>query len=120
MSQQSMPHAGKAPHVVFRYRAPQDLVGCGHASDGVDSALRAGMQVTAPHGVIRDWTYRAARNRMVRAGRARLPGHVAVASIDNRGNRLVDCGCGWRGNGIGWAAHLDSVVRVAVDEDRLP
>lgn len=67
----------------------------------------------------RDWTYRDARRRMVSVGRARLLEHVGVASLDDHGNRLVECGCGWRGNGIGWAGHVDSVVRSAVDSDTL-
>lgn len=62
-----------------------------------------------------DWTYREARLRMVRAGRERLPEHVGVATIDDDGNRLVECACSWRGNSIGWAAHIDSVVRAALN-----
>ncbi len=62
----------------------------------------------------RDWTYRAARRRMLRVGRAQLPRHVAVARMDDAGNRIVDCHCGWSGNGLGWADHLDSVVRQAL------
>ena len=62
----------------------------------------------------RDWTYRAAWRRMLRVGRAQLPRHVAVARMDDAGNRIVDCGCGWSGNGLGWADHLDSVVRQAL------
>jgi hypothetical protein len=62
----------------------------------------------------RDWTYRAARERMLRIGRLQLPRHVAVARMDDAGNRVVDCGCGWSGNGLGWAEHLDSVVRQAL------
>jgi hypothetical protein len=73
------------------------------------------MPMTARREETQDWTYRAARNRMVRAGRALLPRHAAVARLDDRGNRIVDCGCGWSGNGLGWVAHLDSVMRVAVD-----
>jgi len=64
---------------------------------------------------VRDWTYRDARLRMVHAGRARLAEHVGVATLDDDGNRLVECGCNWRGNGIGWAAHIDSVVRAALN-----
>ncbi len=64
---------------------------------------------------IRDWTYRDARDRMVRAGRLRLPEHVGVAIIADDGTRLVECGCRWRGNGIGWVAHIDSVVRAALN-----
>ena len=63
----------------------------------------------------RDWTYRAARHRIVRAGDAELPRHTAVARMDDLGNRIVDCACGWTGNGLGWAGHLDSVVRLALD-----
>jgi hypothetical protein len=66
---------------------------------------------------IRDWTYRDARRRMVQAARARLRDHAARADVDDDGNRLVQCGCGWRGNGLGWVAHVDSVVRAAVDAD---
>ena len=62
----------------------------------------------------RDWTYRAARERMLRVGRAQLPHHQAVARMDDAGNRVVDCGCGWSGNGLGWAEHLDKVVRQAL------
>ena len=61
-----------------------------------------------------DWTYRAARIRMLRAGRAQLPRHVAGARMDKAGNRIVDCRCGWTGNALGWADHLDSVVRGAL------
>lgn len=64
---------------------------------------------------VHDWSYREARRRMIRAGRARLPQHVGLARMDNRGNRLVDCSCGWHGNVLGWAGHLDSVVRSALD-----
>jgi len=78
------------------------------------------MDMTADGVRIRDWTYRDARLRLVRAGRARLPEHVAVAALDDDGNRLVECGCGWRGNGIGWSAHIDSVVRAALDPDPPP
>lgn len=62
-----------------------------------------------------DWTYRDAWHRLVTAGRKVLSGHTGTASLDDRGNRVVDCGCGWRGNGLGWAGHLDSVVRSATD-----
>jgi len=78
------------------------------------------MDMTVDGYEVRDWTYRDARLRMVRAGRARLPEHMAVAALDDVGNRLVECGCGWRGNGIGWAGHIDSVVRAALDADPLP
>jgi hypothetical protein len=73
------------------------------------------MPMTARRQETQDWTYRAARRRMVRAGRALLPRHVAVPRLDDRGNRIVDCGCGWSGNGLGWIGHLDSVMRVAMD-----
>lgn len=66
---------------------------------------------------IRDWTYRDARRRMVQAARPRLRDHAGMAGIDDDGNRLVQCGCGWHGNGLGWVAHVDSVVRAAVDAD---
>jgi hypothetical protein len=78
------------------------------------------MRMTGIGYRIRDWTYRDARRRMVRAGRARLPQHTAIPSLDDDGNRTVECGCGWRGNGIGWASHIDSVVRAALDAGPLP
>lgn len=62
-----------------------------------------------------DWTFRAARRRMIRAGKAQLPLHVAAARMDRNGNRIVDCLCGWSGNGLGWVDHLDSVVHSALD-----
>jgi len=71
--------------------------------------------MTAGRNARQDWSYRDARRRMVRAGRAHLPRHAAFARMDDHGNRLVDCSCGWRGNGLGWALHLDSVVRAALD-----
>ena len=73
------------------------------------------MDVTVRPPEPQDWSYRAARERLVRAGQAQLPGHVAGARMDDNGNRIVDCLCGWTGNGLGWARHLDSVVRVALD-----
>ncbi len=69
---------------------------------------------------VKDWSYREARGRMVRAGRLRLSEHAAIPNLDDEGNRLVTCRCGWRGNAIGWAGHLESVIRAAVDEDVLP
>jgi cyclopropane fatty-acyl-phospholipid synthase-like methyltransferase len=76
------------------------------------------MLMTVPADEVRDWTYRDARHRLVRAARARLPQHAATARLDDDGNRLVECGCGWRGNGLGWVGHLDSVVRAALDSER--
>ena len=64
---------------------------------------------------VQDWTYSAARRRMVLAAGASLPRHGAVARLDDRGNRIVECACGWRGNGLGWEGHLDSVIRLALD-----
>jgi glutamate-1-semialdehyde aminotransferase len=52
---------------------------------------------------------------MVRAGRAEIARHSAVARLDDDGNRLVDCSCGWSGNALGWAGHLDAMVRSALD-----
>jgi hypothetical protein len=66
---------------------------------------------TPPH----DWTYRAARHRLICAGQAQLPKHAATARMDEQGNRIVDCACGWSGNGLGWANHLDSVVHQALE-----
>ena len=63
----------------------------------------------------RDWTYRDAWRRLLSAGQAELPRHTAIGRLDERGNRIVDCGCGWSGNGLGWASHIDAVVRLAVD-----
>jgi ubiquinone/menaquinone biosynthesis C-methylase UbiE len=70
--------------------------------------------LAADHAERQDWTYRAARRRMLKAGRAQLPRHNAVARMDRKGNRIVDCGCGWSGNGLGWAGHLEDVVRQAI------
>lgn len=61
-----------------------------------------------------DWTYRAARQRIVLAGRVELPHHAAVVRMDDNGNRIVECACGWTGNGLGWDGHLDSVIRLAL------
>jgi hypothetical protein len=69
----------------------------------------------AVRGELVDWTYRRAKARMLRAGRAELLRHTARGRLDDRGNRLVDCGCGWSGNGLGWAAHLDHVIHLALD-----
>jgi hypothetical protein len=74
------------------------------------------MMAMAAHTGRRDWTYRAARRRMLRAGRVQLPRHSAVARMDDAGNRIVDCACGWSGNGLGWSDHLDSVVRQSLGE----
>jgi hypothetical protein len=73
------------------------------------------MRMTVRGDEDRDWTYRAARQRMVRAARAEVPHHAAIPQLDARGNRVVKCGCGWRGNALGWAVHLDTVVRSALD-----
>jgi hypothetical protein len=66
---------------------------------------------------VRDWTYRDARLRMVRAGGVELARHIASGRLDERGNRIVDCSCGWTGNGLGWAGHLDHVVKLALDAE---
>jgi hypothetical protein len=73
------------------------------------------MAMSAARTERQDWTYRAARRRMLKVGRAQLPRHVAVARMDDAGNRIVDCQCGWSGNGLGWADHLDRVVRQALE-----
>lgn len=78
------------------------------------------MAMTISGHRIRDWTYRDARSRMVRVGRTRLREHAGVASLDDVGNQLVQCACGWRGNSLGWTGHLDDVVRSAVDSDTQP
>lgn len=64
---------------------------------------------------VRDWTYGDARRRMVWAGGAELARHTGRGRLDARGNRIVDCSCGWTGNGLGWAGHLDNVVKLASD-----
>ena len=63
---------------------------------------------------VQDWTYRAARRRLRRAGGARLLAHTAIAELDAHANRVVRCACGWRGNGLGWLEHLDHIVRAAI------
>lgn len=63
----------------------------------------------------RDWTYRDAWQRLMRAGTAELSRHTGTGRLDERGNRIVDCSCGWKGNALGWADHLDAVVRSAVE-----
>ena len=64
---------------------------------------------------VRDWTYQAARRRMVLAGGIELTHHTGTGRLDQRGNRTVDCSCGWTGNGLGWSGHLDDVVSHALD-----
>ena len=101
------------PDVVLTVPTPQDVVACGHG--GVQAGPKRVRLVTAGRDETHDWTYRAAWRRLLRAARAQLRKHVAVAGLDARGNRIVSCGCGWRGNGLGWADHLDSVMRLALD-----
>lgn len=87
-------------------KAPHPLgAGCGAGFSVASDALgsRAGL------------TYSDAWHRLVTAGREVLPRHTGTGSLDERGNRVVDCDCWWRGNGLGWAGHLDSVVRSAID-----
>jgi hypothetical protein len=64
----------------------------------------------------RDWTYREATVRLVRAGRERLASHLAHARLDGAANLVVECTCRWRGNGVGWARHLESVVATALQD----
>jgi hypothetical protein len=66
---------------------------------------------------VRDWTYRAARRRMVLAGGMELARHTGRGRLDEWGNRIVDCSCGWTGNGLGWAGHLDHVVKLALNTE---
>jgi hypothetical protein len=75
------------------------------------------MRMTVRGDEIGDWTYRAARQRMVRVARTQIPRHAAIPQLDDQGNRVVTCGCGWRGNALGWADHLDAVVRSALDAE---
>jgi hypothetical protein len=63
----------------------------------------------------RDWSYRDAVRRLAIVGGAELPRHTATARLDQRGNRIVGCGCGWGGNALGWANHIDAVVHSALD-----
>jgi hypothetical protein len=65
---------------------------------------------------VRDLTYGEARRRLLRAGRSQLRRHTATGRLDDVGNRIVDCTCGWTGNGLGWAGHLDHVVRSALGD----
>lgn len=62
-----------------------------------------------------DWTYREARQRLVDAGGRYLQRHTASSRLDDVANRIVDCSCGWTGNALGWAGHLDQVVRSSLD-----
>jgi hypothetical protein len=62
-----------------------------------------------------DWSYRDARRRLVVAGRRHLQRHAGSIRLDDNANPIVDCGCGWTGNTLGWAGHLDSVVRASID-----
>ncbi|MGH2598817.1 MAG: hypothetical protein ACRDJ9_05460 [Dehalococcoidia bacterium] len=70
--------------------------------------------MTTTIGSNRDWTYRAAQLRLQQAGQTRLPSHLAGVQLDLAGNRVVECQCGWRGNGLGWLAHVDQVIGEAV------
>lgn len=72
--------------------------------------------MTALSPSARDWSYRDAWSRLIRVGGAELPRHTATGRMDERGNRIVDCGCGWSGNALGWSDHLDAVVRAAVGD----
>jgi hypothetical protein len=66
------------------------------------------MAITTP--LVRDWSYRGAQRRLRRASKALLPRHTASVCLDAAGNRIVECSCGWAGNGLGWLTHLDQVV----------
>jgi hypothetical protein len=63
---------------------------------------------------IRDWSYRAARRRLHRSSQQQLPSHAAAAEFDLSANLIVQCACGWRGNGLGWVTHLHDVVGSAI------
>ena len=67
------------------------------------------MALTTPP-IVRDWSYRGAQRRLRRAARALLPRHTGSVRLDGAGNRVVECACGWTGNGLGWLTHLDQVV----------
>lgn len=61
-------------------------------------------------GTVRDWSYREAQRRLRRIARQCLPSHSAHVRLDRVGNRMIDCSCGWRGNGPGWLTHVDQIV----------
>jgi hypothetical protein len=63
---------------------------------------------------IRDWSYGEARRRFREAAATHLPQHLAAMELDRDANRIVKCSCGWTGNGIGWLAHIDSVLAGAM------
>jgi hypothetical protein len=63
---------------------------------------------------MRDWSYREATRRLHRAGQRHLPRHAAGVRIDSSGNRIVDCQCGWSGNGLGWLSHVDHIISDAL------
>jgi hypothetical protein len=67
------------------------------------------------HAAANDWTYTDAVRRLVDAAEAQLPRHTASGRVDDGANRVIECSCGWTGNGLGWVEHLDHVVRTAVD-----
>ena len=62
-----------------------------------------------------DWSYREARKRLVVAGRRHIQRHPGSIRLDDNANTVVDCGCGWTGDPLGWAGHLDGVVRASID-----
>ena len=66
----------------------------------------------------RDWSYLDARRRLVLAGRRHLQRHPAAIRLDEGANPIVDCGCGWTGNALGWASHLDAVVHASIDRGK--
>jgi len=70
--------------------------------------------MTAISPRIRDWTYQAAADRLRQSATVELPDHRAHMTLDPVGNRVVTCGCGWHGNGLGWLAHIDHIVSAAV------
>jgi hypothetical protein len=65
---------------------------------------------------IRDWSYRAARRRLQRASQKQLPSHAAAAEFDLSANIIVQCACGWRGNGPGWLSHVQDVVGASISD----
>jgi hypothetical protein len=76
----------------------------------VESAMAVGA------GRVRDWTYHGARLRLLRAGGIQLPHHTATPRLDDLGNRIVDCRCGWTGNGVGWITHIDGVLAASLQD----
>ncbi len=93
------------PHTTTSGRLPA----CSHArrsgtSDGDDGPARRESGLDLPR--------RPETDAAGRTGPAPAPRRCRAHG--QAGNRIVDCRCGWTGNALGWADHLDSVVRGAL------